>query len=610
MSKPEAIEIEARSLQDGIAKACATLGVSPKEIEVEVLEKRPTSEDADKRFRLRITPRSAKAAAAAEQAAKEAEAADDSRDGSWLILSREDGIYLVVNPPTGSGRPCSLEGVTRGLADAKVRGVDPAAVGGAVQAQSSQPVKVAAPQPEIVVDGKAEVIVSRDKMQAEVVVFPPSGGRKVSFDDALRLLREHGVVAGIDEPALHRAIELESPRLPVIVARGKVPVNGENGRIEYGFAADRVAGRPAEMEDGRVDFYNLSIVENVVTGQVLATRVPATDGEPGQTVTGEPIKAKPGRPVNILGGTNTELVENGAKLVATADGQAALAPNGRLSIFPVYEVKGDVDFSTGNIDFIGSVVVRGSVAHGFTIKAGNDVTIEGHVDSANIEAGRNVVIRGGVQGRGKGRITAGGSVSVKFIESAEVTAGGDIIIGEAVMHSTISARRKVLVSGKKGLIVGGQIKALEEVGAKVIGSTFATSTDIEVGVDPILYQEMVATANALKETEADLSRTQQAIKLLKDMQEKGELPIDKRALLLKLTRNQFQLTGKREELTNRRAEIEKSLEQRQRGRVRALEVIYPGVRVTIGHSTMLVTDPVIRCRLYLAEHGEIAIGAY
>lgn len=593
--------------------ACATLGVSPKEIEVEVLEKRTAPEDADKRYRLRITSRVAgKAPGAGESdgAAKDGEAHEDSRDGRWLILCREDGIHLVVNPPTGGGRPCTTEGVTRGLADAKVRGVDAAAVEAAVRAQSSQPVKVAAAQPEIIVDGKAEVVVSRDKMQAEIVVFPPSGGRKVTVDDALRLLRERGVLVGIDEDALRRAIALESSRVPVIVARGKVPVNGENGRIEYGLFADRAAGRPAEMEDGRVDFYNLSIVENVVTGQVLATRVPPTDGQPGQTVTGETIKAKPGRPVNILAGTNTEVVENGSKLVATADGQAVQTSNGRLSVFPVYEVKGDVDFSTGNIDFIGSVVVRGSVAHGFSIKAGNDVTIEGHVDSATIEAGRNVTIRGGVQGRGKGRITAGGTVSVKFIESAEITAGGDIQVGEAVMHSIINARRRVIVSGKKGLVVGGSIKALEEVRAKVIGSTFATSTDIEVGVDPILYQEMVATANALRETEADLIRTQQAIKLLKDMQEKGELPTDKRALLLKLTRNQFQLTGKREDLMNRKAEIEKSLEQRQHGRVRALEVVYPGARVTIGHSTMLVTDPVIRCSLYLAEHGEIAIGAY
>ncbi|HEY3315701.1 MAG TPA: FapA family protein [Bacillota bacterium] len=608
MDKPDSMEIDARSLQDGVSKACAALGIGPKDIEVEVIEKRPAAEDAERRYRLRITPRTAKKKPVDESG--EGADAPSSKDGTWLILSREDGVHLVVNPPTGSGRQCTLEGVTRGLADARIRGVDVKAVEEAVQAQTSQSVRVAAPQPDVVVDGKAEVAVSRDKMRAELIIHPPSGGRKVSFDDAMRLLAEAGVRAGVKEDAVKQAINLDSPRRPIIVAEGRPPKNGENGRIEYGLMADRQAGRPAEMEDGRVDFYNLSMVENVVTGQVLATRFPPTEGEAGQTITGEPIKAKPGRPVSILAGTNTELVENGNKVVATQNGQVVLAQNGRLSVFPIYEVKGDVDFSTGNIDFVGSVVIRGSVAAGFSVKSGNDVTIEGHVDSAVIEAGRNVVVKGGIQGRGKGRITAGGTVSVKFIESAEVTAGGDVQAGEAIMHSSISARRRVVVGGKKGLIVGGSIKALEEVAAKVIGSTFATSTDLEVGVDPILYQELVATHNVLKDTETDLVRTQQAIKMLKDMQEKAELPTDKRALLLKLTRNQFQLTGRREELQNRKYEIEKSLEQRQRGRVRALEVIYPGVRVTIGHATMLVTDPVVRCSLYLAEHGEIAIGVY
>jgi len=550
MSKLESVEVEAPSLQDGVAKACAELGVSPKEIEVVVLERRMEAKDAERRYRLRVTRR------------------------------------VVAE---GSGAPVEAGGP---------EGVSP-------------PAEAAPEEPEAVVDGRAEVTVSRDKMQAELTVFPPSsGGRWVTFEEAIRLLREHGVIVGIDEGAVRRAIALESPRAPIVVARGESPVNGENGRIEYGFAVDRAAGRPIEMENGRVDFHNLSIVESVVTGQVLATRVPPTEGEPGRTVTGETIKPKPGRPVSILAGVNTELVENGAKLVATADGQAVLAANGRLNVYPVYEIKGDVDFSTGNIDFIGSVVVRGNVAHGFTIKAGNDVTIDGHVDSATIEAGRNIVIKGGVQGRGKGRITAGGTVTVKFIESAEVTAGGDVQVGEAIMHSTVSARRRVIVDGKKGLIVGGAVKALEEVSGKVIGSTFATATDVEVGVDPILYQELVAVGNALRETETDLIRTQQAIKLLKEMQEKGELPKDKRALLLKLTRNQFQLTGRREDLTNRKADLEKALEQRHRGRVRALETVYPGVRVTIGHSTMLVTDPILRCCLYLAEHGEIAIGPY
>ncbi len=144
MSKPEAIEIDARSLADGVSKACATLGVSPKDIDVQVLEKHPEAEDPGKRYRLRIVPR---VPAAAPAAVEEASSEEDSRDGSWIIVSREDGIYLVVNPPTGKGHACSVEGVIRGLAEAKVRGVEASAVEETVQAHSSQPTRIAPAEP-------------------------------------------------------------------------------------------------------------------------------------------------------------------------------------------------------------------------------------------------------------------------------------------------------------------------------------------------------------------------------------------------------------------------------------------------------------------------------
>ena len=49
-------------------------------------------------------------------------------------------------------------------------------------------------------------------------------------------------------------------------------------------------------------------------------------------------------------------------------------------MFPVYVVPGDVDFSTGNIDFIGSVKVMGSVRNGFSVKAEGNVEIMGRLE--------------------------------------------------------------------------------------------------------------------------------------------------------------------------------------------------------------------------------------
>jgi len=61
-----------------------------------------------------------------------------------------------------------------------------------------------------------------------------------------------------------------------------------------------------------------------------------------------------------------------------------------------------VDFVTGNIFFNGNVVVCGTVLDGFEIKADGDIIVSKIVESATLTAGRDVIVKGGVLGRGKG----------------------------------------------------------------------------------------------------------------------------------------------------------------------------------------------------------------
>src|SRR5690606_15317621 len=120
-----------------------------------------------------------------------------------------------------------------------------------------------------------------------------------------------------------------------------------------------------------------------------------------------------------------------------------------------YVVPGDVDFSTGNIDFIGSVKVMGSVRNGFSVKAAGNVEIMGRLEGGFINTGGNIVVKEGIVGQGKGNIKAGGSVYARFLENAQVEARKDVLVGDSIMHSTVRAGGKIVVNGKKGKIVGG-----------------------------------------------------------------------------------------------------------------------------------------------------------
>ena len=157
-----------------------------------------------------------------------------------------------------------------------------------------------------------------------------------------------------------------------------------------------------------------------------------------------------------------------------------------------------VDMSTGNVDFEGSVVVLGDVLARMKIHATGDVIVKGTVAGADIQAGRQVMLLGGFKGalddeddadHGPSHeytIRCGGTFHSRFVEYAHVEAGGDIMIDDHAMFSTLVAANNVVVGGSsgKGQIVGGSVTALGRVTATKYGATSGAKTLVQVGLDP------------------------------------------------------------------------------------------------------------------------------
>lgn len=155
---------------------------------------------------------------------------------------------------------------------------------------------------------------------------------------------------------------------------------------------------------------------------------------------------------------------------------------GKVFVSDVYEVE-NVDLSTGNIEFEGSVQVRGNVSSNFEIRAGGNVIISGVVEGACIEAGGNIIIARGMNGMAKGNLRAGGDIVAKFLENATVSAGG-YVNTESILHSNVTAATEIQVTGKRGFITGGHVRAGQRIEVKTLGATLGAPTVVEVGVDP------------------------------------------------------------------------------------------------------------------------------
>ncbi|HEU4965119.1 MAG TPA: FapA family protein [Bacilli bacterium] len=433
---------------------------------------------------------------------------------------------------------------------------------------------------------------------------------ELGFESLSEYLRQHGVTNGIDLIACQQIVL--NPRafggVKTKVASGQAPSNGQDAQIEVMIdSANEEAKTPTVLEDGRVDFFNIGIVRTVHKGQILARKTPTTVGLQGTGVNGSPIFPKPGRDVRLPIGKNTVVSEDGLLLLAETDGHVSYNPREqKVNVFDVFEVQGDVDFAVGNIDFLGNVLIRGSVLPGFKIVAAGDIEVAGNVDSAFLEAGGDIVIRGGVQMRSKGLIKSGGTVRARFLQAANVEAGVDVIIRDSIMHCHISAGRSVLLEAKKSVIVGGLVRAGEEVRTRTLGSPMATPTEVEVGVHPHLRVEMGQIHERLKALHANIEKTKKALALLDNMAGVGkQLPPDKEALRQSLSHTSKHLMQEEEDLMLRRSEIEATLLDTALAKVYVFEVIYPGLKITLGQHVSYIRDAYHGSVIYGIQDGEI-----
>jgi len=442
-------------------------------------------------------------------------------------------------------------------------------------------------------------------MKGYLTFTQPDNGRMLNLNEVLDILNKSGVLYGINKTNLETIVKYPVYNEMILTAEGTPPVNGQNGKVEFHFDVKRET-KPTILEDGRVDFRELNLIQSAEQGQVLCTLIPPVRGTPGKTVSGTDIPALDGKPAVLPRGRNVSISEDGMNLVSNISGQINFI-EGKVNVFATYEVQADVDNSTGNINFIGNVSIRGNVLSGFTVEAGGTVEVMGVVEGAVIKAGGDIILRRGMQGMGKGVLVSGGDIIARYIENSNVEAKNNIK-AEAIMHSNVKCGNKLELSGKKGLLVGGNCKVGREISAKVIGSHLATVTDIEVGVDPTIRERYKASKEEFIAAESDLRKAEQAIAILKKLEMAGALTPDKQEILAKSVRTRVYLTNRISELKEEMNQLEAKLQQDAFGKIRCHNYIYPGTKVAIGSCMMYVKENLQYCSLY-RDGADIRVGA-
>ncbi len=524
----------------------------------------------------------------------------------YEIEYKQDGVYLTMLPLTQVGMFISVPDILNYLNSKQVKDYDEQMIEVAIKAGVGSSNKIAEAQEEYKINALVDVTIRDDLNKAYIYIIPPDGGRMLTTEEIIAALNEKSIIFGINEEKINDLSKNPIFNQDILIAEGVEPTHGENGRMQYHFQISKNR-TPKILEDGRVDFHELDLIENVHAGDVLITAVPPTSGEPGKNVYGNEVKPAPGKPVTFPKGKNVEITEDEVSLVASIDGQVVLADK-KVHVYGLYEVPGDVDSSTGDIKFIGNVVVKGNVLTGFTIESGGTVEVQGVVEGATIKATGDIVLRRGMQGADRGVLVTDGNIVAKYIEHSNIKAKGDIK-SEAIMHSSVVCGGDLELTGKKGLFVGGVAKIGKDISAKVIGSPMATATEIEVGTDPSIRERYKELHGKIENVEDEIKKATQAIELLRKLEKVNQLDERKQELLEKSLNTKEYLREQIQEMKQEYKILEERLEQQGKGKINVSDMIYPGTKVAIGSSLMYVKERIQRATLY-REYVDIKVGTF
>lgn len=437
------------------------------------------------------------------------------------------------------------------------------------------------------------VLVSPDAMHAYALIVPGERFAGVQPSDIAVVMARGGVVCGMLEDGLKflaKAMEGESPFDGFFeVARGVPAQKGEDGYIEFHVQPTSLDPRYDENDAGAIDFKQLNLIENCFIGQRVATIHPPGPGRPGQDVFGATIPPTPGEPMAVEAGPGIRASAGERDFTSEVEGRLVYE-GGRLSVSPLLEIHRDVDYSVGNVDFVGKILVRGSLLDGFYINAKRGVEITGDVGASRITSDGDVKITGGIKGKNAAMISCR-NLAAHYIDDASVEAMGDVSATKEIMNSSVKALGRITVA--VGAVIGGVACAFRGVEADTLGSDMGVATRVMSGLNWTEENRKDAIRHQLAEY---MDRIQSAKMILDQLFDDKEVSVklgaDQKTLLADISGELRELREMMAELLDERARIVGRSQVGMVNQINVRKMLYMGVTTKFSEVECEVKDSI------------------
>jgi len=178
--------------------------------------------------------------------------------------------------------------------------------------------------------------------------------------------------------------------------------------------------------------------------------------------------------------------------LAKADGTPKLSSDGKVFVFEMLNIEGDIGVETGNVEFEGYIEADGHVTAGYTVKAKGLRTTG--IQDAVIEVAEDLICDGGIYGS---TIKVGSNMKASHIHNCTIEILGDLVVKKEIFDSTIQSNGRCIIG--EGKIITSNIDAKKGIEAFEIGSVASNPCRLTVGFDRRFERDLATYQTEMEE---------------------------------------------------------------------------------------------------------------
>jgi uncharacterized protein len=396
-------------------------------------------------------------------------------------------------------------------------------------------------------------------------------------------LDQAGVMYGVDSRSLKKIIKkAEKDEITIsenyCVAKGQKAVYGKDAYIDFHVDPSEEDPHFDIEDDKTIDYKNNSLISNVSNEQHLATFHDLKTNQNGIDVFGCEIPTVQPKTLKFKVGSGVRMSKN--KIIASTYGRFIFEKE-ELSVDPVYTVRGNVDLTIGNIDFIGKVIIQKDIDDDFSVSAREGIEVGGIIGCSDIISDKELKVQGGLNGKCKSNVRVEGKLSSKYLNEVNIFGKEDIEVRKSIINCEVKTKGKILC--ERGSIIGGSTCAYKGMDVAVVGSDLGTVTYIISGVDYELEDRILGYEDKLNAIAKEIRHIERIVEpVLANKISLQSLPVDKRKLIQKVL---IDFKNYKDDEEKNLKELEAVRRNSVTGGVKEIyvrDVLYSGTHVTIG----------------------------